>query len=172
MSECECPDKALTRRTIQSGLNSWTAYQWQCPECGSSSQMIKQATLTKEQMGRAVPFDETLRDRYWEQRRREWQEQRADREAVRASEQEGRRAFYYDHINSDKWRAIAGKALKRDKYICQGCLERAATEAHHLTYERLGDELVCDVISLCRHCHMRIEGIEINKETPFLMRAH
>jgi hypothetical protein len=62
---------------------------------------------------------------------------------------------YHSHLQSDYWHALRQKALRRDKWLCQGCLECAAEEIHHLTYERLGHELLCDVVSLCIDCHRR-----------------
>ena len=32
-------------------------------------------------------------------------------------------------------------------------MEAVATDVHHATYERLFDELLCDLVSLCRDCH-------------------
>lgn len=63
------------------------------------------------------------------------------------------RKKYVDHLQSDKWQAIRLKVLKRDNNLCQGCLEATATDVHHITYANLGDELMFELLSLCRDCH-------------------
>ena len=64
-----------------------------------------------------------------------------------------RRKFYKDYIASDKWKAIRLKVLKRDNNLCQACLESPATDVHHITYANLGDELMFELLSVCRDCH-------------------
>ena len=61
--------------------------------------------------------------------------------------------FYFQYMHSNAWRWIRRKALERDKYICQVCKIRMATQVHHLTYERFGHELLEDLLSACRSCH-------------------
>ena len=56
-------------------------------------------------------------------------------------------------MKSDKWKAIRLKVLKRDNNVCQACLEAPAQDVHHLTYCNIGDELMYELISVCRDCH-------------------
>jgi 5-methylcytosine-specific restriction endonuclease McrA len=51
------------------------------------------------------------------------------------------------------WRDIRLQALERDGHRCQGCRRTDRLECHHLTYERLGAELLEDVAILCQRCH-------------------
>jgi 5-methylcytosine-specific restriction endonuclease McrA len=37
-------------------------------------------------------------------------------------------------------------------------LDRQADVVHHLTYERLGNELLIDLVSLCNGCHDQAHG--------------
>jgi len=64
-----------------------------------------------------------------------------------------RKEFYSEYMKSDKWKAIRLKVLKRDDYLCQACLDAPAQDVHHKTYENIGDELMYELISVCRHCH-------------------
>jgi 5-methylcytosine-specific restriction endonuclease McrA len=64
-----------------------------------------------------------------------------------------RKEFYKIYIGSDKWKAIRLKVLKRDNNLCQACLEAPANDVHHLTYDNFGDELMYELISVCRDCH-------------------
>jgi hypothetical protein len=42
------------------------------------------------------------------------------------------------YLKSPEWRSLREKVLKRANYVCEGCGEKAATQAHHLTYDRVG----------------------------------
>ena len=66
-----------------------------------------------------------------------------------------KKILHQNHINSDKWKAMRLKVLKRDDYTCQGCLENPATEVHHITYANLGDEFMFQLMAICRECHSR-----------------
>jgi 5-methylcytosine-specific restriction endonuclease McrA len=63
--------------------------------------------------------------------------------------------WYSAYLQSDAWRAKRAQALKRDKGLCQGCLERPATQVHHLTYAHVGGELLFELASICDDCHER-----------------
>lgn len=60
---------------------------------------------------------------------------------------------YYDYIESDGWREKADRAKLRAGMRCQLCNRYGTLNAHHRTYERLGNELEEDLIVLCRDCH-------------------
>lgn len=64
-----------------------------------------------------------------------------------------RKEFYSEYMKSEKWKAIRLKVLKRDDYLCQACLDAPAQDVHHKTYENIGDELMYELISVCRDCH-------------------
>ena len=65
---------------------------------------------------------------------------------------------------TDHWRRLQAAARKRaGGPICEACGVHgtgrfqvgAKVELHHLTYERLGNELLADVALLCHDCHQR-----------------
>ena len=64
---------------------------------------------------------------------------------------------YHEYIKSEKWRRKAKACYKRAGYRCQIC---AATnrrlEAHHNTYNNLGNEKSEDLICVCDLCHQGI----------------
>jgi hypothetical protein len=63
---------------------------------------------------------------------------------------------YSEYIASAEWRAKAEAAKERCGQRCQTCnVHRSKTtlDAHHRTYERIGEELPEDLIVLCRDCH-------------------
>lgn len=57
------------------------------------------------------------------------------------------------YLQSPEWRARRDKILKRAGGLCEGCRERPATVAHHLTYEHWRRELLFELVALCEACH-------------------
>jgi hypothetical protein len=73
---------------------------------------------------------------------------------------------YLIYIQSPAWLLLRLKVLKRDKYICQACFVKTASEAHHVTYIRLFHELLDDLVSVCPRCHKIIT--RANRKTRLL----
>lgn len=59
---------------------------------------------------------------------------------------------YSVYLRSDSWGRRRAARLELDNYSCADCGSEA-TQVHHLTYERIGDESIDDLISLCIECH-------------------
>jgi len=60
---------------------------------------------------------------------------------------------YADYRQGEHWRMVAADTKARAGGRCQICNSPDKLEAHHRTYERLGDELPGDLTCLCRECH-------------------
>lgn len=61
---------------------------------------------------------------------------------------------YYRYIHSEAWNQKRLERLRIDGYVCQDCeADNVALDVHHLTYDNFGNELMGDLISLCRDCH-------------------
>jgi 5-methylcytosine-specific restriction endonuclease McrA len=80
-----------------------------------------------------------------ERRRREWER------------------VYSAYLNSDRWREKREKVMRRANFVCEGCGNAKATDAHHLTYRRVGDEMLFDLVALCRagheRCHPHVQRV-------------
>lgn len=79
-------------------------------------------------------------------------------------------SYYKDYIcylSSEKWKAKREQAFSRDNDICQLCKESPAEQVHHITYERLGDENLEDLLSVCIPCH---EEFHKNKRNEHLKK--
>ena len=86
-----------------------------------------------------------------------WQFQNKIKEAVRQKEIEERRTWYREtYLKSYEWSVIRQKVLTRSGGLCEGCGFERATEVHHLTYERVGKEMLFDLVAVCRGCHGKI----------------
>lgn len=51
------------------------------------------------------------------------------------------------------------KVLERDKNLCKECKTKTAEQVHHICYENLYNELLKDLISVCKNCHSEIHRI-------------
>ena len=65
------------------------------------------------------------------------------------------------------WKRIRKLVLERDRFTCRHCGE-VATDVHHRTYDRFGDERLSDLESLCRDCNLaerehRITGLVMGR---------
>ena len=61
---------------------------------------------------------------------------------------------YHEYLKSDRWQHLRRSVLRRDNELC--ICGAKATEVHHKTYERLGNEPLSDLVSLCRNCHQNV----------------
>lgn len=86
---------------------------------------------------------------------------------------------YDSYINSEAWRQKASRIRKRDGYRCQICgASDVPLEVHHLTYDRICQELDDDLLTVCHTCHEKIteswhdirDGVKARNE--FLKNLH
>jgi 5-methylcytosine-specific restriction endonuclease McrA len=120
----------------------------QCAECGQDSG--KQYSFSevggREYVLKLKEFDSGKLNGYYERQRQQWINKK----------QEERQEFFDEYniyLSSSQWREKRQQVLKRDDYVCQGCLKSRATEVHHLTYNNVYNELLFQLISLCGNCH-------------------
>lgn len=73
-------------------------------------------------------------------------------------EREAKRAEVLKRHGTSEWQIKRAEVLKRDGMLCV-CGDRA-TEIHHKTYENLGQELLFDLVALCRYCYRGIHSGE------------
>ncbi len=71
------------------------------------------------------------------------------------------RVDYDEYLKSERWQNLRKSVLYRDKELC--ICGGKATEIHHKTYARLGNEFLSDLVSLCRNCHQYVhDNYKIN----------
>ncbi len=137
--------------------NNQNRYGHHCVRCGNF-RAISKADLTDEQRRTARLRDEEIQKRFCAQRTARYDSLRQLEEAKRAMQDAAWRAQYEAHIRSEKWYRIRAKVIKRAGGVCEGCLERPAVQAHHLTYKHLGDEFMWELRAVCIECHERFHG--------------
>lgn len=60
---------------------------------------------------------------------------------------------YSEYLQTPEWKEKRKKALRFARFKCQLCNSAERLNVHHRTYERLGQELMGDLITLCNDCH-------------------
>ena len=144
------------RRRVDAGGRPF--YQYQCLDCGSRVGAMIAAAVALAGGRTPLPFDAALEARGEQEFERLYQARLSEHQLEVARRQTARRQKYEAYLQTDVWRAKRARVLARDRGVCQGCFELPATQVHHLTYERLGDEPLFDLISVCDECHERIHA--------------
>jgi len=139
--------------TLQLRKGDKKFYRTQCLACGYIVKELRRSELSEAEIQSAIRFDDALSTEFWKRRNERYAELEAQTLAKQQTEFDERYAAY---LSSEQWRRIRAKVLQRDKQLCQGCLINRATDVHHLTYQRLYNELMFDLISLCRDCHEQL----------------
>lgn len=74
---------------------------------------------------------------------------------------------YKDYLRTKHWRLLREKIAKLYDYSCADCGKSIVEgyEIHHLTYKRIGNEKIDDLVCLCKDCHeKRTKDIKEKKE--------
>jgi 5-methylcytosine-specific restriction endonuclease McrA len=138
----------------------------QCTTCGKKGQnsTLKHSTIDnfKEKVitGKINIFNVDLNNKY----KSTWEEYRAlsniktlKYTKIHNDKQTNSKQEWFkehnEYLQTDQWKAIRLKVLKRDNFLCQGCLEAPATEVHHLSYAHWKNELMFELLSVCSNCH-------------------
>lgn len=63
------------------------------------------------------------------------------------------KAEYSKYLCSREWALKKEAVKKRSNGICERCKYFEAEQVHHLTYERIGNESLADLLHICPGCH-------------------
>jgi hypothetical protein len=66
---------------------------------------------------------------------------------------------YNTYINSPEWKKFRLSIIIERGSVCEKCSAEGSVDAHHLTYDRLFNELPQDIMLLCKPCHKKEHGI-------------
>lgn len=78
---------------------------------------------------------------------------------------------YKDYLKSKHWKRKRLKVLKERGRKCEMCDATKKLEVHHITYDRVGNELHEDLMVLCREHHATIHGIEVKPKRKRTTKA-
>ena len=68
--------------------------------------------------------------------------------------------FYYTYLKSPEWEVKRQDIFDRCNGTCEICRRARAVLVHHTTYESLGEELLEDLLGLCKNCHTSLHREE------------
>ena len=63
-----------------------------------------------------------------------------------------------EYMQSEKWRTLKFSRLMIAQYKCESCGSFHNLNLHHITYERLTQEVLEDVAILCEVCHTKLHN--------------
>jgi hypothetical protein len=166
---CDHPSVDIRAYTCSNGV---IQYVKQCLVCGEKvGNPISHADVfaARGDLRFIAKFDEALRDKGRAARDLYRQtmpldERIAQRAIAKAEAFESQRAklgdWYRDeYLDSPQWAERRSLVLHRAGGICEGCRSRKASVVHHLTYDHVGNELLFELVALCRGCHDRCHGV-------------
>lgn len=149
-AEFACTHEQSTLR-VKTASNGAQAYVMQCLLCGAAARTLKKVALTPKALASALPFNEELRSNWH------------DRRQARAKELQGDvdQAWwdrYNAYLETPQWARRRQLVMARANGRCEGCGTRAATQVHHLTYVRVTQEMLFDLVAICGYCHESVHG--------------
>lgn len=158
-ADCKHPEREIRQRTVGAGA---LHFYHQCVTCGAS---VGQAIKKSPELADAPAWNTGLQRRYVAIRETDYQAIIQRHVRKQKSGDEGFKRKYDIYLSSPTWQAKRAKVLKRAGGICEGCLERRATQVHHLTYAHIFEEFMFELIAICDECHARLHE-EKDGEAP------
>lgn len=152
---CECRDRKVVRRVLGNGAKR---YERQCQECGKS-QAVAETKLTWTDKASAQAFEQSIADAYNKKRNEFYENQRKLCAELQQQKNAEWWAWYSEYLESDRWAKKRVKVIERD-VTCRACLSAPAKQAHHLTYDHVGDEPLFDLVGVCVRCHDKITAMD------------
>jgi|ERR1700674_595620 len=128
----------------------------QCLDCGAPVGIrVSAKSYSNSQIDTIPLFDEKLRSSYWHAYSLRYEAERRTR--IERLEKQWREA-YDQYRKTPEWIAKRRLVLLRAQGICEGCRSKPAVEAHHATYDHVGDEFLFELVAVCRACHDRFHA--------------
>lgn len=143
---CDCLNKELRYKLNQSNAKM---YYLQCTRCGIATR-IRKDKVPDPDSNLIKPVDEALQQSWWKNKDNYRQ---ALYDQYRNNERQAWFDWYNQYLKTDKWRKKRAAVLERAKGLCEGCRSKEATQVHHLTYDRVGNEMLFDLVAVCDECH-------------------
>src|ERR1700730_584469 len=133
---CEHMALEVRRRKITGG--SYHFFR-QCSGCGAS---VGNALRKSPELKNAPIWDYQLESFYLQNRENKRLTIIQKHVRLQRDRTEGFWKQYNEYLRSDSWLKKRAKVLQRARGICEGCLNKDATQVHHLTYEHVFEEFL------------------------------
>jgi 5-methylcytosine-specific restriction endonuclease McrA len=151
--DCNCQKKVVRYKLTKA---STKIFFLQCLTCGDTTRIPKDKVTNPDSFDIKL-VDEELRDKWWKARDNYRSQLYREHEIKEKKEWFD---WYDTYLKSPMWAKKRAVVLKRANYICEGCLEKPATQVHHLTYKHVGNEMLFDLVAICDDCHRIIHDSE------------
>lgn len=146
---CAHTARELRLRIIEDGRPT---YYRQCISCGNAGRAVGRGEARSELKGSEAPaFDTELEPRWYARKQ-------AAYVATYLAIKPALEAEYQAYLSSQPWYVKRDAAIQNANGVCECCESFPATQAHHITYERIGHELPSDLMAVCSFCHELIHG--------------
>lgn len=151
--ECDHQATEMRRRVVKGGA---IQYVQQCLRCGSptTGAIAKTKALSMNGGAPVTDFDDALNE--------SWKENKQAAISGIYQEERGLNFAWWEwhtqYLKSPEWAANRRKVIQRSQGLCEGCREAEPVEVHHLSYDHVGDELLFELVALCKACHDKAHG--------------
>lgn len=165
--DCNHPDELVTLRRRMVGTGQ-LMFGYQCGNCGKVVGVwVKKENIHDQKI--LPEWDHSLYPK-WEQAERayslEYRAWRVKQDGVavfaKTEAEKSRDKVFWDeydkYLSSEAWHDRRALVLKRAHGVCEGCGLADATQVHHLTYDRVGREMLFDLVAMCNDCHEVVHG--------------
>lgn len=96
---------------------------------------------------------------------------RAARRASAKADMRPGRVNYLSYMDSAAWRKKREERIAIDGGRCMDCGASGRLHVHHLSYRRLGYELMGDLVTVCHSCHETRHGRAFGRSSQAARRA-
>lgn len=83
-------------------------------------------------------------------------EDQIERKLEQTRQDAERNLKYHSYLLSLKWLDLKRRVRVSCKNICEKCEKTKVAAIHHVTYRRLGNERLPDLLGVCNKCHKEI----------------
>lgn len=152
----DCKHKIVDTRI----LRQCNQVKLQCLDCGQAvGNPIAHNKLKPETLVGIVDFDEDLRESGRKKMADERHSDFLDRQAQIGRKIQVMRMDHAEYLSTPEWKMKRQMVIEREGNLCQGCRKSQIHDIHHASYETHGDELLFQLVGLCRPCHERIHNL-------------
>jgi 5-methylcytosine-specific restriction endonuclease McrA len=131
----------------------WVHFGGAIPRGSSVGNVHPSRNFSRTEIGALPLWNRDIETAY---SKRKWAELSSLNKAEKDKEDKAWWDRYEAHRQSPKWKALRKKVIERAQGICEGCGHNRATQAHHLTYDRVCDEMLFDLVAVCESCHSKV----------------
>jgi hypothetical protein len=115
---------------------------------------VKKDTIPLPERNNLREYDPAIKERYQEELQSQYQIEAQQRKEEVVTQNREAMNEYYQSWQWQKKRKFRLQINDRIHFgLCEVCSDNKATEVHHVTYDRFGNEWLFDLSAICLPCH-------------------